>query len=348
MPLASSISLPARSDPPVRTIARAWRRLTGGTTRGSDRGRRTLIACSGGGDSCGLVLALAAAVSGPGQHFVVAHIVHDLRPSDQALQDRDAAAGLAAGLGLPFVEASIRVKAAGGNPEAAARRLRYQDLRRLAREQGCPYLATAHHAQDQLESIVMGLLRGSGPRGLAGIAPRGQSTQACLIRPALDVCRADLQRLCRGAGWVWCEDATNADQSRLRAAVRHQIAPALERLRPGAAARAARSASVLRDAAGLIQDRADFLLAAATPSKEPDLIWARPQLRFERAVVLGAVLQTAAARLSKGRDSFGWAVLDPVIRAIRSRSGTPHRFQLRGIEVMVDSNVVQIRAVTRA
>src|SRR5262249_13089156 len=157
-----SISLPRRTDPTVRAITRSWRSLTGGTSRGHDRARRTLIACSGGGDSCGLALALAAAISNPADLLVIAHLVHDMRPESEPLAHRDAPRDLASALGLPFVERSIRVKTAGGNAEAVARRLRYQALAQLASEHGCPFIATAHHAQDQLETMLMALIRGSG------------------------------------------------------------------------------------------------------------------------------------------------------------------------------------------
>jgi tRNA(Ile)-lysidine synthase TilS/MesJ len=127
-----------------------------------DKARRTLIACSGGADSSGLVLGLAAAVSEPADLFVVAHIVHDMRTPREALADRDSARDLAATLGLPFAEDHIRVK--GGNAEANRPPPPLPGLAALAKTHGCPYIATAHHADDQLETILMGLLRGSGPR----------------------------------------------------------------------------------------------------------------------------------------------------------------------------------------
>ncbi len=353
MPASGFISPPARSDPTVRAIARAWRRLTGGTQRGTDRARRTLIACSGGGDSSGLVLSLAAALSDPSETLVVAHIVHDMRPESHALADRDSARELAAALGLPFVEGTAAVRAIPANAEATARRLRYRALVALARGNGCPYIATAHHAQDQLETILMALIRGSGPRGLAGAAVKRRlgPSGPMLIRPALGVTRDELLRMCHESGWTWREDATNTDLSRLRAAIRHGIAPELERLRPGVAARAAQTAGLMRDVASLLESGSKRLLAASEPLRNADgdpvgFLWPRETLRAEHPILIGSMLKAAASRLRarKGKDQLGSASLRPATRAIRSRSPAPRRFQWSGILVCVTSRTVEIRS----
>jgi len=340
-----------RREPAVRSIAASWRTLTGGTSEPDDPRRRTLIACSGGGDSCGLAIALAAAIPSPASLLAIAHVVHDLRPEPQALADRDAAAALAAALGLDFFQARILVRREGKNAEAAARRLRYRALADLAHQTHCPFLATAHHSGDQLETILMGLLRGAGPRGLAGVAPKRRVPQTpgsppiTIIRPALSLTRADLQHLCTSAGWVWREDATNSDQSRLRAALRHTVIPDLEQLRPGAARRAAHSAALLNDAAGLISDLAQALLAhAATDSAQGSLTWDRAHLRSQRPIILGALLKAAALSLSgdRGQDRLGSKQLNPMIRAINNQTTDPRRFQWPGLNLTITTHTVTL------
>jgi tRNA(Ile)-lysidine synthase len=346
MPLARTSTRLSRREPTVRALALSWRTLTGK----NPPCRRTLLACSGGADSSGLVLALAAAIPNPPSLFVVAHIVHDLRPRAEALADRDAARQLAESLGLPFAESEISVRARRGNAEASARRLRYDALASLAAEHRCPFLASAHHADDQLETLLMSILRGSGPRGLAGVAPRRRLRPGItLIRPALSIRRADLQRLCTAANWRWQEDATNADESRLRAALRRQVAPLLESLRPGAASRAARSAALLRDAAAVIDDLADKLLAAADRSND-SLSWPRDSLRAQRPAVLGSLLQAAAARLHAGRrrDRITGRIIEPAVRALRDRSTEPRRFVWSGLELAVTAHRVQLRRTADA
>src|SRR4051794_36385139 len=109
----------SRRDPVIAAIVRAWRRqTTPHRERRAGAGQPTLIACSGGADSCALVLALATATD----RLIVAHVVHDLRPAAEALRDRDVAKHLAEHLGLEFVQAHVRVRAegGGGNAEAAA------------------------------------------------------------------------------------------------------------------------------------------------------------------------------------------------------------------------------------
>lgn len=312
----------------VRTIGAEWRRLTGGTGRGRDERRRTLIACSGGGDSSGLVLALWAAAAEPGATLVVGHVVHDLRSAAEALADRDAARELALRLGLAFAEASVAVLRKPGNAEANARAARYEALTTLALEHRCRWVATAHHERDQLESVVMGLVRGAGPRGLAAVAPSRSlgglgSAPVRLIRPALSVSPVALAEVCQRVGWTPAVDVTNADVARLRAALRHGVVPALERLRPAVARRAARAAELQRSAAGVIEGLArEVLDQGRTPT---GAAWPRAALQRHALVVL-AELPRVLARESGGRRP-SQAVAVALARAIRSRGTDPKEFR---------------------
>lgn len=353
-----SITLPARRDPAVVRIARRWRELTTGRTASGrlGRGERTMIACSGGADSSALVLAMAAVT----RDLLVAHVVHDLRSESESLADRDVAKELAADLDLPFVESRVSTRsltiddapceigppAGGRNPEGLARHLRYLALERLATAHAIRYVATAHHAGDQLESMLMALMRGSGPRGLRGVASTRRITPAgpiMLIRPMLGVDRAECERICCEAGWKWREDATNTDTAYLRAYVRHEVIPRLRAARPGVERRAAAAAELLHDAAGLVAERADSLLtrAEATPGS---LAWPRDLLRGERRVVIGETLLRAVhhLRAGAGMDRFGRDSLDAVIDAVRSRSTHPRHFTLSGVTAQVTSGSVVI------
>lgn len=328
-----------RKNPTVRAIARAWRELTGGTARDRDLARRTLIACSSGADSSGLALALAAAVSRPAEVFVLAHIVHDMRSRAEALADRDAAKTLSERLGLSFVQAEVKVKAAKGNAEAAARTLRYQALEQLATEHNCPYIAIAHHADDQLETMLMALVRGTGPRGLAGMPSRRRAGKVRIIRPALSATRMALQDVCRAAGWTWREDATNTDESKLRAAIRHRIIPELERLRPGASVRASQTASLLRGAAALISARVAGLLPV-----DGKFTWNRASLRTEPGVVLGDLIKLAASSITSGigQDRLSRAAVGRIVRAIKDAITDPREFTVGGVRITVTSKAVTI------
>lgn len=317
-----------RRDPAVSGIIAAWRRLSAGAP--------TLVACSGGADSIGLLLILRAATD----RLAVAHVLHDIRPRREAEACRDAARHAAGVCGLPFCERAVRV--GSGNAEAEARRARYAALAEMAEGAGCPVVASAHHARDQFEGVLMALLRGAGPRGLAAAREsRPLSSGATLIRPALHAPPDALRRACLAAGLPWSEDATNDDTSRFRAALRHGPVADLLALRPGADARAARTAGLLADAAGLVGDRAQAVFGAS-------LDWPRDALRAERPVVLAAGLRSAFARVTGGAaiDRLTGDLLDPAARAIRSPSGETKRFDWpAGVRLTVAKDRV---ALTRA
>jgi tRNA(Ile)-lysidine synthase len=336
-------------DRDAAAIIRAWRALTGGR-KVRDHARRTLVGCSGGADSCALAITLAAATD----RLVIAHVVHDLRPRAEALVDRDAAAALAAALSLPFVEQEVRVRSAGGNAEASARTLRYRALAELARRHDCPFVAVAHHADDQLETLLMRLIRGSGPRGLSAVRPKrvlGENGPL-LVRPMLGVTRADARAICARAGWTWNHDASNDDLSRLRAAVRAGPAALLCGLAPGAAPRAAQSAELIAQAAAVVGDAATELLNASMSSEpsdpsstnqphtrdtrtaappSPSHAWNRDHWRSARPIVTGEALRrviTAGDPGSRGLDRLAARTLAPVVAAIRDTRTDPRTFRL--------------------
>ena len=336
---SSAAGGPDRSDPAVRDIVSAWRSLTGSA--------RTMLAVSGGADSSALALALRTAST----DLVVAHVVHDLRSSEEAQADRNCALELARRLDLPFCEDTVAVRDAPGNTEANARRARYDALARLAEQHACHCVATAHHADDALETTLMNLLRGASLRGLAGIPAvrrMGQS-KVLLVRPMLGVAGADCRRMCADAGWAWREDRTNTDTRRLRAALRHAVIPLLVALRPGAAQRVARASQVLHDAAGLVEDAAAEVWAAAG-KVEPahgdvrSAWWAREDLRTYRAVVLGETLRHAIVRMAGGRglDRAGAREIDRVVQAIRDDSTEHRRFEWTSLLVLVDAHTVSL------
>lgn len=313
-----------RSSPVARRIAHRWRLLTRG-------GGRTVVACSGGADSSALALALAAFAD----DLVIAHIVHDLRPEAEAHADRDRTRGLSDRLGVAFVERSVTVRGVVGNAEANARRARYSLLGAVAASLGAPFVATGHHADDQFETVVMALVRGAGPRGLRGIAPRrGLAPGVTLVRPMLRVTRREAEALCREVGHEWAVDRTNLETDRLRAALRAGPLAEIARLKPGAPSAASRAAELQRDSARLIEDAAREVFADESE-------WPRATLRWQRAVVLGAGLRRAAGGV--GADRLSRAVVDPVIRAIKDSVTDPRRFDWPGgLRVEVTARTVRM------
>lgn len=337
-PNLGTIILPAKTGP-AGVVIRRWRVLSGGS-RVRDPERRTLIACSGGADSSALALCLAAATS----HLVIAHVLHDLRPDHEARADLESARALAAGLAIPFASASVTCKSQRGNVEAVARRERYAALVAMAREHACPFIATAHHADDQLETLLMRLVRGAGPRGLAGIAPKRRlAPGVTLIRPMLEVTRVEAEAICGGAGVVWAEDATNADRSRLRAALRHDVIPGLRAIAPSIARTAGRVASVQRAIAGELARAAAGLLARSRVDARDDCL-SRESLAAAPGPVLEAALREIITRVARSPDALSARSMARLIAAVRSRSGEATSFEFPGAIAKLDGDKLVIQA----
>ena len=170
---------------------------------------------------------------------------HGLRPGSAA--DAAFVADHAKALGLPALvrtlgPADLAPHRQAG-PEGAARAARYGALWPAADELGCAWLATGHTLDDQAETVLLQLLRGAGPDGLAGMAVRSGR----LLRPLLRARRAETRACCAAIGLAWREDPTNAGDGPLRNRVRQQLLPLLEELRPGATQALARTAALAAD-----------------------------------------------------------------------------------------------------
>ena len=189
-----------------------------------------IVAVSGGIDSMALLHLLATPELGLRDRLVVAHFNHQLRGEDS---DADAAfVGESAGqLGLPFDTDSgdTQQLAAETGIEAAARQLRNRFFARLAKRSGA-VVALAHHADDQIETFFLRLLRGAGDRGLAGMQPSALSpvdSAVTLVRPLLGIRRDEIVEFATREEIEFREDATNADTRFLRNRIRHELLPQL-------------------------------------------------------------------------------------------------------------------------
>src|SRR5712664_2501266 len=191
-------------------------------------GDRLGVAVSGGADSVALLLSLLDLRNKLGIVLSVVHFNHKLRGK---ASDADEAfvAKLAAKHGLDFHSASVYVakkaKDERANLEDAARRARYDYFRSLVESGTCTIIAVAHTADDQAETVLAHLLRGTGLAGLGGIPPLAGP----VVRPLLSVRRSELRRFLRVLKQTWREDATNRDTRRMRARVRKKLLPLLEK-----------------------------------------------------------------------------------------------------------------------
>ncbi len=229
-------------------------------------GDRAGIAVSGGADSVALLRLLEILRDRLGIAVLVVHFNHKLRGAESDA-DAEFVAKLAQARGLECIVGFEDVAAAAAahkwNLEDAARRLRYTFFERLVAEGRATRIVVAHTADDQAETVLAHILRGTGPAGLAGIYPMVGS----VVRPLLGVRREELRKHLRGLGQSWREDATNRDLNKQRARIREHLLPLLERdFSPRAVDRLAGLAGLAREEqvfwSALVEDRFRALVRA--------------------------------------------------------------------------------------
>ncbi len=258
--------------PAVAAVRNAVRACVGDLPPGD----LVLAACSGGADSLALAAALAFVAPRAGLRAGGVTVDHGLQ---------DGSAGRAADvvavlswLGLdPVRGAAVTVGGAGG-PEAAARAARYEALTQVARETGAAAVLLGHTLDDQAETVLLGLARGSGPRSLAGMPPR----RGVFRRPLLGLRRSVTVAACEALGLRAWADPHNADRRFTRVRVRLDALPALEAaLGPGVAEALARTADQLRADAEILENissersRGDSPLSASSLAGMPSAVRAR-------------------------------------------------------------------------
>jgi tRNA(Ile)-lysidine synthase len=233
---------------PAPAVA-AVRNAVGACLREAVQGDLVLAACSGGADSLALAAALAFVAPRAGLRAGAVTVDHRLQEGSGA-RAADLASVLS-GLGLdPVRVAAVDVGGTGG-PEAAARTARYEALAGVAGQTGARTVLLGHTLDDQAETVLLGLARGSGPRSLAGMPPR----RGVFSRPLLGLRRSVTAAACEALGLRPWDDPHNADRRFARVRVRLDALPALEAaLGPGVAEALARTADQLRADAEVLDD----------------------------------------------------------------------------------------------
>ena len=191
-----------------------------------------LVAISGGADSVALLRGLVAVASDFGLRLAAAHLDHGLR-GEESRSDAEWTAELCDRLGVPceiaHEDLSAFARAAGLGLEAAGRRRRYDFLSAAAERAGCGLVAAAHTADDQGETILHRIIRGTGLAGLRGMPRRRRlSASVELVRPLLEIRRSTVREWLETHGHGFREDSTNRDESYTRNRLRHRLIPLLE------------------------------------------------------------------------------------------------------------------------
>ena len=234
-----------------------------------------LVAFSGGADSVAMLAALREYAALHGTPLRLAHVNHGIR-GEEAVRDRDFCVAMASRFGLPIsvLDADVpAIRAArGGSMEEVARQVRYDFFARVMAEYDIPLLATAHHADDQLETILLRLTRGTGPDGLCGIPPlRAMGEGRLVIRPMLGCEKAELVSYCREQGLDFVVDSTNEDISYARNRIRRRVIPELRAINPAVTDAAARLSRTVRADVGYLTEQTDrFVREAVTLRPEEE------------------------------------------------------------------------------
>ncbi len=294
-------------------------------------GGRLLVALSGGPDSLCLAHLLWTRREPLRLELSAAHMDHGIRPS--SADEANAVQRICREWGVPCYtrrhDVPTLASREGGSLEVAARRARYGYLAEVARQHGCRVIALAHHADDQVETVLWRLIRGAGTGGLRGIRPvapldpdldpgaaRGHGPLT-LLRPLLPVTRDQIETYCRLYGLAPVTDASNADETIPRNWLRHTVVPMLRSRAPHLAASIGRTAEVLSAEDELLQS----LTEQAWQSCDKELVEGAVRLglaslQSQHPALLRRMLRRAYALVAGSLRDLGWQHVHDLERLI--------------------------------
>jgi tRNA(Ile)-lysidine synthase len=284
-------------------------------------GDTILAAVSGGPDSVAMLCALLSLAEGLNARVEAAHLNHALRGAESDA-DQQYVRGLCAQLSVPCtterldVAASAREKRMG--IEEAARVARYQFLEQVADRVGASRIAVAHTSDDQVETILLNLLRGAGSDGLAGMPiQRGR-----IIRPLLDVSRADVEKYCAERGLTPRVDSSNLALDAARNRIRNQVLPLLETEQPAIRSSLLRLASLLRRETTLLEQMAQRRLAKILLRRDAGcVVLDAPKLRRSDPALRARIIRAALREVRGGLADIEQVHVEAVAALVEGHSG---------------------------
>ncbi|HEY6944605.1 MAG TPA: tRNA lysidine(34) synthetase TilS, partial [Candidatus Acidoferrum sp.] len=327
-------------------------------------GNRVGVAVSGGADSVALLLLLLELREKLGIVLSVVHFNHKLR-GKASDADEQFVANLAAKHKLEFHSTSAdiakKAKKERANLEDAARRARYGYFRSLVDSGACNRIAVAHTADDQAETVLAHILRGTGLAGLGGIHPDAGP----VFRPLLTIRRAELRDYLRRKKQSWREDATNRDTKRLRARIRKKLLPLLERqFQPAIVEHLATLANLAREDEAELQSHAELRVTAAAqktedglriPAREiappqtasrnhPEKVEERDSIAIDSTGVQKRMVRHIVAQVRTREGQLGANHVDAVLELARSGRNGSSLSLPGGVEVHKERDALVFRA----
>lgn len=345
--MAHTVTMPTatlqeRANTAINEVIRSLRRL-------NPQKERIVVALSGGADSVALLYCASRIFS----DVLAVHIMHDMRSKAETEADLCIAQQAAEKCQVDFLWKfeTIQDRQSGENLEAAARFRRYRGINDLMKirmksrfgqnfipdwsgrcnnsdYQGGGIVATGHHADDQLETLLMKLCRGAGMSGMSGIAEDtkgdGWTPFGRCIRPMLSITRADTEAICLANDLNWTRDFTNSDTAFSRNRIRAEVIPILKELYPTAAQKASGFASICDDARKVILREVGDLFRHTSCQMNQSQSVKADALRLVEDIIIVAWLEDACNDRNIGKSSMKWdsvnsRMLEDVVGAIRGR-----------------------------
>jgi tRNA(Ile)-lysidine synthase len=274
-------------------------------------GDSLIVALSGGADSTAL-LDLLAHLPDLDLKLIAAHLNHCLRGAESDA-DEEFCRALAHRYAVPFETRRADVKKIAEecrlNLEDAGRRARIDFFNEIRTKYGTTAVVLAHHADDQAETVLMRLMRGSGMSGLSGMAYRNERGY---LRPLLDITRAEIEQYLNKGGLKWREDDSNYDTSFLRNRIRHQLLPLLEEYNPTIRANLAATASILRGDEALLEELTEQAFRESCRIEEGSVLCAVSKLYSLKAALQKRVLRRAIKALTGTLEGVSLRHIDAI------------------------------------
>lgn len=268
-----------------------------------EKGDSVLIGVSGGADSVCLLHVLNQLKDEFGITVSVAHIHHGIR-GEEANRDADFVRGLCKKMKVPYFLRKISVpefaKEEGLSEEMAGRVLRYRCFRELCLANDFSKIATAHHRNDQAETVLMRVLRGAGMDGLSGIR---YARQDGVVRPLLDVTRLEIEEYCKENGLEYCTDITNESTQYMRNRIRNELLPELEKFNPNVVTALSNLAKNMAEDGDFLRDYAKRLyrrLGSPLPNRKPVVLEIESLKLLEPSIQVRLLKLAAEDTMGKG------------------------------------------------
>jgi tRNA(Ile)-lysidine synthase len=308
-------------DPAVAAVRRAVRRALQDHVPADRAEGGVLVACSGGADSLALLAAAVFESRRDARRVVGATVDHGLQEGSSDRAHRVVAQMATLGA-TETMAVRVRVEAPGMGPEAAARQARYAALSQAAEASRVATVLLGHTRDDQAETVLLGLTRGSGGRSIAGMRRWYDEAAVRFVRPLLDVTRAQTEQACRAEGIEVWQDPHNHDPRFTRSRLRQRVLPVLEEeLGPGVAAALARTGELLQQDLAVLEE---LSTAAYREARTADGALDAGRLAAAHPALAGRVLRGAALAAGSPADELFKVHVDGLLHLVHRPRGEVH------------------------